>query len=40
VLIARSGQGLPSRSSIWIHASGGWLGVRDDFRNWFVENVA
>ena len=30
---------LPSRSSPTIQASEGWLGVRDDFRNWFVEAV-
>jgi hypothetical protein len=27
---------LSSRSSLAIHASEGWLAVRDDFRNWFI----
>ena len=38
--LAGTGLGLPSRSSLVIHASEGWLGVRDDFRNRLVERVA
>jgi hypothetical protein len=34
--LAGTGLGLPSRSSLVIHASEGWLGVRDDFRNWVL----